>query len=136
MSITNLLNPEGEDNQSLQMRTNEEIFALVQDDQDESEDDEPQRQEPPIPRPSKKEMCNLICRALRYLEDVDDGHNDRLADLLESYQNKLSIDPHFKGQQTGIKDYFNPVIIPTTLSSCTKDSQNPPVALTSAVTLD
>ncbi|KAI7962075.1 hypothetical protein MJO28_000169 [Puccinia striiformis f. sp. tritici] len=81
-------------------------------------------------------MCNLICRALRYLEDVDDGHNDRLADLLESYQNKLLIDLHFKGQQTGIKDYFNPVIVPTTLSSCAKDSQNPPVASTSAVTLD
>ncbi|KNE89033.1 hypothetical protein PSTG_17510 [Puccinia striiformis f. sp. tritici PST-78] len=56
--------------------------------------------------------------------------SNRLANLSKSYQDKISTDLHSKGQQTGVEDYFNPVTVPTTLSSCTEAYQNPPVALT------
>ncbi|POW03067.1 hypothetical protein PSHT_11827 [Puccinia striiformis] len=75
-------------------------------------------------------MCNLISQALWYLQDVDNADSNRLANLSKSYESKILTALHFKVQKTGIKDYVNPVAVTTTLSSCTKAYQNPPVALT------
>ncbi|POW15152.1 hypothetical protein PSTT_02382 [Puccinia striiformis] len=88
MSISNLLDPEGENNHALQMRSDEEIFASVHD---------------------------------------EDGEED-----LQKVLNDL----HFKGQQAGIRDYFNPVTPQTTSTSRIEPSQKPPVASTSKVTLE
>ncbi|KAI9601284.1 hypothetical protein H4Q26_001098 [Puccinia striiformis f. sp. tritici PST-130] len=138
MSISNLPDPEGENNHTLQMRSDEEIFASVHDDDGEEDlvDCNPDSKEPEIPRPSKKDMCSIISRALRYLEDMDDSDSNKLTDLLETYQQKVLNDLHFKGQQAGIRDYFNPVTPQTTSTSRIEPSQKPPVASTSKVTLE
>ncbi|KAI9607716.1 hypothetical protein KEM48_003465 [Puccinia striiformis f. sp. tritici PST-130] len=138
MSISNLLDPEGENNHALQMRSDEEIFASVHNEDGEEDlvDCNPNSKEPEIPRPSKKDMCSIISRALRYLEDMDDSDSNKLTDLLETYQQKVLNDLHFKGQQAGIRDYFNPVTPQTTSTSRIEPSQKPPVASTSKVTLE
>ncbi|KAH9465767.1 hypothetical protein MJO28_007533 [Puccinia striiformis f. sp. tritici] len=137
MSLSNLLDPEGENNHALQMRSGEEIFALVQDDEDEEDsgDCNPKSKEPGIPRPSKKEMCSIISWALCYLEDMDDSDSNKLTNLLKTYQQKVLNDIHFKGQQAGIRDYF-PVMPQTTSTSCIKPCQESHVASTSKVTLE
>ncbi|KAI9602292.1 hypothetical protein H4Q26_001579 [Puccinia striiformis f. sp. tritici PST-130] len=129
MSISNLLDPEGENNHALQMRSDEEIFASVHDEDGEEDlvDCNPNSKEPEIPRPSKKDMCSIISRALRYLEDMDDSDSNKLTDLLETYQQKVLNDLHFKGQQAGIRDYFNPVTPQTTSTSRIEPSQKPPL---------
>ncbi|KAI7937392.1 hypothetical protein MJO29_014707 [Puccinia striiformis f. sp. tritici] len=62
MSLSKLLDLEGENNHTLQMCSDEEIFASVQDDDNEEDlgDCNPESKEPGIPRPSKKEMCKKI----------------------------------------------------------------------------
>ena len=111
------------------MQSNEEIFAAVQEEHnlDNSEHTRPQSPEPQIPRPSKKEMCSLISRTLRYLEDAVDADSNKLSDALEDYQQKLMTSLHFDSHQAQIQDYFKPATI--------KSAPKPPVASTLALTL-
>ena len=126
ISIEHLLNPIGENNISLQIQSNEEIFAAVQEEHnlENSKDTRHQSPEPQIPWPSEKEMCSLISWALWYLEDAVNADSNKLSDAIEDYQQKLMTSLHFDGRQAGIEDYFKPATI--------KSAPKPPVASTLA----
>ncbi|KAI7938020.1 hypothetical protein MJO28_014940 [Puccinia striiformis f. sp. tritici] len=67
---------------------------------------------------------------------MDDSDSNKLTNLLETYQQKVLNYLHFKGQQAGIRDYFNPVTPQTTSTSRIRPSQESRVASTSKVTVE
>ncbi|POV99622.1 hypothetical protein PSHT_13471 [Puccinia striiformis] len=143
MSLSKLLDLEGENNHTLQMCSDEEIFASAEK-IDEPLEVEPEANKQPLkkkkgltPRKIAEEKTTPLKKSTTSTAPPSKKKSStNLTNLLETYQQKVLNYLHFKGQQAGIRDYFNPVTPQTTSTSRIRPSQESRVASTSKVTVE